>query len=134
MRFDLRYGAGSLPLEIPERIACEVMKPLTIENNSEIERTFVNAIEKPIGSDSLSHIVSGANSIAVVVNRDPDIEPIPLILNKFLDFLQVSISPPSELLVIYPIDSTRSESSDTIADIFDSPKLLYFISPYFWVI
>ena len=115
MRFDLRYGAGSLPLEIPERIDCEVMIPLTIENYRDIERTFVDVIEKPIGSDSLSHIVSHANSIAIVVNRDSDIEPTPLLLNKLLDCLQASISLPSELLVIYPTDSKHSESPDVIS-------------------
>ncbi|MGY5859666.1 MAG: lactate racemase domain-containing protein [Candidatus Thorarchaeota archaeon] len=115
MRFDLRYGAGFLPLEIPERIAHDVMLPLALENNPDIGRTFVNSIEQPLGSDSLSHIVSRANSIAIVVNGDADVEPILLLLNKLLDCLQASISPPSELLVIYPIDSKHSESTGDIS-------------------
>ena len=109
----MRYGAGSLPLEVPERIPCDIMLPLTLEKNGDIERSFINAIEKPIGSDSLTHLVSLADSIAVVVNGDLDVEPIPLLLNKLIDFFQASISPPNELLVIYTVGSKHSESIDT---------------------
>ncbi|MCJ7817836.1 MAG: lactate racemase domain-containing protein, partial [Candidatus Thorarchaeota archaeon] len=109
-RFDLRYGAGSLPLESPERKTLDVLVPVIIDDTNDIERTFVNAIEKPIDSESLSQIVSHANSVAVVVNGDSDIESIPILLNTLLENLQTSLSGPTELLVIYPTDSQKVES------------------------
>lgn len=111
----MRYGAGSLPLETPERMTCDLMLPLTIERSGDINSNFVTAVENPIGSESLSHLVSRANSIAIVVNGDLDVEPIPLLLNKLLDNLQAIISKPNELLVIYPIDVNHPESIDVIS-------------------
>jgi nickel-dependent lactate racemase len=114
MRFDLQYGAGFLPLEVPDRSSFDIMQPLTLEKNVDVNHVFVKATENPIGSDSLSHLVSQANSIAVVVNGDLDPEPTPLLLNKLLDFLNASISSPSELLVIY---SKNSHHSDSVGEI-----------------
>ncbi|TFG96921.1 DUF2088 domain-containing protein [Candidatus Thorarchaeota archaeon] len=115
MRFDLRYGAGSLPLESPERKTLDVLVPVIVDDTNYIERKIVNAIEKPIDSESLSQIVSHAYSVAVVVNGDPDIETIPLLLNTLLENLQTSLSGPTELLVIYPTDSQKAESLSDVS-------------------
>lgn len=115
MRFDLRYGDGSLPLESLQKKTLDVLVPETIDHINDIDSTFVNAIESPIDSESLIQIVSHADSVAVVVNSYPDIELIPVLLNTLLENLQTFLSGPTELLVIYPTNLQKSESLSDVS-------------------
>lgn len=115
MRFDLRYGDGSLPVEIPGRLTVDTMLPRTAEDVIDTERTIVEALEKPLDSAPFSQITSRASSAAVVVNSEQNIELIPSLLNTVLDNLQASISGPSDISVIYPIESQNTLTPNDIS-------------------
>ena len=108
MRFDLRYGVGSLPLEIADRLIVDTMLPTTVENCIDTKRTIVEALEKPVDSSPFSQIASRANSAAIVVNGEQDIDLIPNLLDAILEYLQASLSNPSDISVIFPIEPQDS--------------------------
>ncbi len=117
MRFDLQYGAGLLPLEISERISLNLSHPVTCKSAIDIDKKLLRVIENPHEADSLSHIVSHANSVAIVVNGDADIELTNLLLSKLLYNIRSSISRIQDLIVIYPSDSKYTIPDDIVTDI-----------------
>ncbi len=122
MRFDLRYGAGSLPLEITDRLIVDTMLPTTVENCIDTKRIILEALEKPIDSNPLSQIASHASSAAIVVNGEKDIDLIPSLLNAVLEYLQASISDPTDISVILPIESQDSATRTEILKKLDGPE------------
>ncbi|MHA1862896.1 MAG: hypothetical protein ACTSWA_03930 [Candidatus Thorarchaeota archaeon] len=44
MRFDLRYGDGSLPLELSGRLTVDTLLPRAVEDRIDIKRTIVEAL------------------------------------------------------------------------------------------
>jgi len=113
MRFDLRYGDGSLPLELSGRLTVDTLLPRIVEGHFDNKHTIVKSLEKPIGSSPFSQIASRASSAAIVVNGEQDIELIPSLLNAVLEYLQASLSSPTDISVIYPVEPqdtvTRSD-------------------------
>ncbi len=122
MRFDLRYGAGSLPLDISRRIPFETLLPISVEDSIDTERTIMNALENPIDSSSFSRIISQVDSICIVVNGGQDIELVSTLLNTVLESLHASMSGPSNISIIYPmgfIDSTSRDKTSKIIKLYD---------------
>lgn len=122
MRFDLRYGDGSLPLELSGRLTVDTLLPRTVEDCIDIKRTIVEALEKPIDSSPFSQIASRASSVAIVVNGEQDIDLIPSLLNAVLEYLQASLSSPTDISVIYPIESQDSATRTDIVKKLDGPE------------
>ncbi|MCK4566451.1 MAG: DUF2088 domain-containing protein [Candidatus Thorarchaeota archaeon] len=122
MRFDLHYGAGSLPLEIADRLIVDTMLPKKVENCIDTKRTIVKTLEKPIDSSPFSQIASCASSAAIVVNGEQDIDLIPSLLNAVLEYLQASISDPTDISVIYPIEPQDSATRTDILKKLDGPE------------
>jgi len=122
MRFDLRYGDGSLPLELSGRLTVDTLLPRTVENLIDIKRTIVEVLEKPIDSSPFSQIASRASSAAIVVNGEQDIDLIPSLLNAVLEYLQASISSPTDISVIYPIEPQDSATRTDIVKKLDGPQ------------
>lgn len=110
----MRYGDGSLPLELSGRLTVDTLLPRTVEDCIDIERTIVEALEKPIDSSPFSQIATHASSAAIVVNGEQDIDLIPILLNAVLEYLHASLSNPTDISVIYPIEP---QSSSTRTDI-----------------
>ncbi|MGY5880312.1 MAG: lactate racemase domain-containing protein [Candidatus Thorarchaeota archaeon] len=104
MRFDLRYGAESLPLEISGRLPVDSLVPITVEESIDANRAIIDALEKPLESDSFSRIISRVCSVAVVVNGGHDIELNTILLNTILESLRASISGPTNISIINPLE------------------------------
>ncbi len=124
MRFDLRYGDGSLPLELSGRLTVDTLLPRTVEYQDHIgiKRTIVESLEKPIDSSPFSKMASRASSAAIVVNGEQDIDLIPSLLNTVLEYLQASLSNPTDISVIYPIDPHDSANQTDIVKKLDGPE------------
>ncbi|MCK5264724.1 MAG: DUF2088 domain-containing protein, partial [Candidatus Thorarchaeota archaeon] len=123
MRFDLRYGDGSLPLELSGRLTVDTLLPRTVEDQDHIgiKRTIVESLEKPIDSSPFSKMASRASSTTIVVNGEEDIDLIPSLLNTVLEYLQASLSSPTDISVIYPIDPHDSANQTDILKKLDGP-------------
>ena len=124
MRFDLRYGDGSLPLELSGRLTVDTLLPRTVEDQDHIgiKRTIVESLEKPIDSSPFSKMASRASSATIVVNGEEDIDLIPSLLNTVLEYLQASLSSPTDISVIYPIDPHDSANQTDILKKLDGPQ------------
>jgi len=122
MRFDLRYGDGSLPLELSGRLTVDTLLPRAVEDRIDIKRTIVAALEKPIDSSPFSQIASRASSAAIVVNGEQDIDLIPHLLKAVLEYLQTSLSSPTDISVIYPVEPQDSATLTDIVQKLDGPE------------
>ncbi|MHA2323703.1 MAG: lactate racemase domain-containing protein, partial [Candidatus Thorarchaeota archaeon] len=69
MRVDLRYGEGSLPLELSDRYSIEQVVPQTVTEHPNTASELLRIIESPIDSLPFSQRVSEVDSIVIVVNR-----------------------------------------------------------------
>jgi len=118
MRFDLRYGDGSLPLDISGRIPFETLSPISVEDSIDTERTIMNALENPVDSIPFSRITSRVGSATIVVNGGPDIKLSSSLLDTVLESLHASISGPTNISIIYPMEFIQStQRADTFEQI-----------------
>jgi nickel-dependent lactate racemase len=125
MRFDLRYGAGFLPLEINERLTVETLLPMTVEHVVDVERSIIESLEHPINSDPFSKIISNAESIALVVNGSQDFELNSILLLEVLEHLRTSTLTPDNISVIYQNESQKPRSqSEPSIDAADDYRLI----------
>ncbi len=105
MRIDLRYGAGSLPLEIPQRLAAELVTPRTIIEQHGLMHEVNRAVEDPPESESLSQMMKNAKTVAVVVNSEQDIELNRRLLDTLLGILGTSMTDPGNVAIIFSSDA-----------------------------
>ncbi len=101
MRFNLQYGAGSLPLEINGRLNVDVIKPRTIVDipNSNI---IMNCLESPENSQSLSKLTTNIKSVAIAVTDPDDSRISTYLLDSLLEFLSSQIPDSDNISIIYP--------------------------------
>ncbi len=111
MRIDLRYGAGSLPLEISQRLVVDTLLPQIAENPIDSEDAVPETIEHPIDAEPFSKLASEVKSIALVVNGETDIEITSMLLLEILDYLRDVVAVTSDISVIFPTMSNKSKSS-----------------------
>ncbi|MFW9843732.1 MAG: lactate racemase domain-containing protein [Candidatus Thorarchaeota archaeon] len=116
MRFDVRYGEGSLPLEIPERLPIDTLVPITIEESINTEQLVADALEKPLNTEPFSRIISGVDSIAIVVNSGCDPRPNAILLNAVLKQIRASLSGPTNILHIIPMGFVHSISQSYVSN------------------
>ncbi|TFH08365.1 MAG: DUF2088 domain-containing protein [Candidatus Thorarchaeota archaeon] len=121
MRFDLCYGVGFLPLEIPERLPVDTLVPITVDERIDTERLINDALEKPLDSDPLSRFISGVGSVAIVVNGGYDDGLNTILLNAVLKYLRASISGPTCILHIVPMGFVHSVPQIDVSNQTDSP-------------
>lgn len=117
MRFDLQYGAGLLPLDLSGRLPVDTLLPKSVEDSVVSEGTIIDALEKPLDSDPFSRITSQAGSVAIVINGGQDIELTSILLSIVLESLRASISGPTNISIIYPMEfihSTRQENASNL--------------------
>ena len=105
VRIDLRYGAGSLPLEIPQRFAAELVTPRTIIEQRSLLQEVNRTLETPPDSGSLSEMMKNAKTVAVVVNSEQDIELNRRLLDILLDILGTSMTDPSNVTILFSSDA-----------------------------
>ncbi|MHA1613571.1 MAG: lactate racemase domain-containing protein [Candidatus Thorarchaeota archaeon] len=122
MRFDLRYGDGSLPLELSGRLTVDTLLPRTVEGHIDDKHTIVESLEKPIDSSPFSQIASRASSAAIVVNGEQDTDLIPILLNAVLEYLQASLSSQTDISVIYPVEPQDTVTQSDILKKLGGPE------------
>ena len=64
MKVNLAYGSGHLPIEVPDD-RTTVIKPTHIDGLADEKESVINALQKPIGSQSLLDRISPATKICI---------------------------------------------------------------------
>ena len=88
MRVDLRYGEGSLPLELSDRFSIEQIVPQTIPEHPNTASELLRVIESPVNSLPFSQRVSEVDSIVIVVNRIEHQELMEGLLHSLLNSVE----------------------------------------------
>ena len=117
MRFDLRYGDGLLPLDISGRSPVETLLPISVESSNDTDRTIIEALEKPLDSEPFSRVTSQVDSVVIVVNGGQDNELISILLNVVLESFRASLSGPTNISIIYPMDFIHSAPRDELSNL-----------------
>ncbi len=120
MRIDLRYGEGSLQLDLNTSV--ESIAPQTIDRIPDSSAELLRVLENPIDSRPLSKLVSDANSISIVVNHIEHPELVRNLLHFLLNSVETFSSNPDDITIIYPVDSEQRITSSEIDDLLGSPE------------
>ena len=112
VRIDLRYGEGTLPLEIPRGYDSESIVPKKIVGISDLSDVTNRSVEDAINSEPLSQLLARAKTAAIVANSEQDIELTRNLLEILLGILRTSMASPSDITVLFSpkIDSTHERS------------------------
>jgi nickel-dependent lactate racemase len=120
MRVNLRYGDGSLPIELDSSVV--TVEPKTIEGHPGPSSELLRVLENPIDSRPLSEIVSEANSISIVVNKVEHNKLVQDFLHFLLNSVETFSFNPDEITVLYSIDVDKRVPSDVIDELLGSPQ------------
>jgi nickel-dependent lactate racemase len=114
VRIDLRYGAGFLPLEIPQRFAADVVTPRTIIEQRDLMHEVNRTLESPPDSEPLSEMMKNAETVAVVVNSEQDVGLNRRLLDILLGILETTMTDPGNVTILFSSDAgTNAKHSDT---------------------
>ena len=122
MRVDLRYGEGSLPLELSDRFSIEQIVPQTVTQLPNIDSELLRVIESPLDSLPFSQRVSEVDSIVIVVNRIEHQELMEDLLHSLLNSVETFSFNPDNVSIIYPILSDERVSKSEADDILGNPE------------
>jgi nickel-dependent lactate racemase len=111
---ELRYGDGSLPLEIEQRFETEIITPRVIAAHPDLPGTINRLLENPIDSASLSQHLSQVETVAIVVNSEQDIELNISLLEILLDVLNTSITNPEDIRILFSPKGEPSLRADDV--------------------
>ncbi|MGD9397548.1 MAG: lactate racemase domain-containing protein [Candidatus Thorarchaeota archaeon] len=122
MRVDLRYGEGSLPLELSDRFSIEQIIPQTVTKHPDIASELLRVIESPTDSLPFSQRVSEVASIAIVVNRIENQEIIEGLLHSLLNSVETFSFNPDNVSIFYPIKSSDRMSKTEVDHFLGNPE------------
>jgi len=114
VRIDLRYGEGTLPLEIPHGYDSESIVPKKIVGVSDFSDETNRSVEDAINSEPLSQLLARAKTAAIVANSEQDIKLTQSLLETLLRILRTSMVNPSDVTVLF---SPRADSTPEPSEI-----------------
>ena len=122
MRVDLRYGEGSLPLELSDRFSIEQIVPQTVPRLPNIDSELLRVIESPADSLPFSQRVAEVDSIVIVVNRIEHQELMEELLHALLNSVETFSFNPDNISIIYPLLSEERVSKSSVDDLLGNPE------------
>ncbi|MFW9957058.1 MAG: lactate racemase domain-containing protein [Candidatus Odinarchaeota archaeon] len=121
VRIDLRYGEGTLPVEIPHRYDTESVVPKTILGLSDISDKMNRSVEYALNSSPLSQLMTQARTAAVVVNSEHDITLNRSLLKVLLGILRTSMTTPSDIMLLFSPKLGSTPNHSEIDDMLGHP-------------
>ncbi len=107
MRIDLPYGPRSLPLEVPEHVPLQVLRPNFPQPPADEEAMLDEALDQPIASPPLEAIVRRGQRVALLVDDISRATPTHRILPHVLRRLRRAGVPDEDVQVIFALGSHR---------------------------
>ena len=101
VRIDLRYGEGTLPLEIPHKYDTEYVVPKTVMGFPDDSHEINRSVEEALNSKPLSQLLAQAKTAAMVVNSEQDLKLNQVLLNTLLGILRTSMADPSNVILLF---------------------------------
>ncbi|MBN2229271.1 MAG: DUF2088 domain-containing protein [Candidatus Thorarchaeota archaeon] len=110
----MRYGDGSLPLELPRRFDVNIIQPRSTIDAPSYPEEVVRAIENPVNANPLSQLHNAPSTTSIVVNGSQDINITKRLLDTLLDLLRTFISDSQNIAIIFPIDGKQKSDVKNI--------------------
>ncbi len=122
MRVDLRYGEGSLPLELSHRFIVEQVIPQVVTKHPNLPSELLRVIESPTDSPPFSHRVSEVDSVVIVVNRIEQHELVEELLHSLLNNVETFSFNPDNVAIIYPLYPEERTPHGEVDDLLGNPE------------
>ncbi len=122
MRVDLRYGEGSLPLELSDRFSIEQVVSHSVTEHPNIASELLRVIETPTDSQPFSQRVSEVDSIAIVVNSIDNPSTIEELLHSLLNSVETFSFNPDNVSIFYPVTSSERMSKTEVDNLLGNPE------------
>ena len=133
MKVEMRYGTGTLPLEIPEENIAGVLEiaesvPLPDENGAVRE-----ALARPIASPPLAELAGGRESACIVISDITRPVPNKVILPPILEVLEQSGIPREKITILIATGIHRPNNAEEIetmvgSDIMETYRIVNHLS------
>ncbi|MYK18150.1 nickel-dependent lactate racemase [Candidatus Poribacteria bacterium] len=114
MKVEMRYGTGTLPMEIPEENVAGILEiaesvPLSDENGAVRE-----AIARPIASPPLAELAGGRESACIVISDITRPVPNKVILPPLLEVLEASGIPREKITILIATGIHRPNNAEEL--------------------
>ncbi len=108
----LAYGKRGLEIDLPDSLRVDVIEPRYVSGLADPPWAIRQALQDPIGSDSLAQRVTAADTIGIVVNDITRATPYPIILPALLEEIA---HVPDERITIFV--ATGTHRSNTVEEL-----------------
>jgi lactate racemase len=117
MHIELPYGAGTVPLDVPEKNLLEVAIPKEYIQPRQPEQMIQDALRKPLGTEPLSSLVSPGNTVAIVIDDYTRPCPTKMLLPPVLDELKNAGVSDLDILIIIATGTHTPPSKDVVKEL-----------------
>lgn len=111
--YELKYGKGTLTLDLPEERVLNVVNGAPYPAIQDIEATFIDALNHPVGRPALKNIVKAGETVCIVVS---DITRGWIHYERFLPYLLNYLNdagiPDSQIFLLVAYGAHRKQSSE----------------------
>ena len=124
MRIELNYGRGTLPLDLPDSMAVTVVRKPTMPILTDAPSSVANALESPVGSNTLAHESRGARSACILICDITRPVPNGLLLPPIVRTLIASGIPAANICVLVATGLHRPNEGAELAELIGDPWIL----------
>ncbi|MFA5103347.1 MAG: nickel-dependent lactate racemase [Candidatus Thermoplasmatota archaeon] len=117
MHLELPYGKGTLPLDVPEKNLLEVAVPKEFIPPREPELMVQEALQNPLGTDTLSTLVGSGERVAIVIDDYTRPCPTKLLLSPVLEELKNAGVDDLDILIIIATGTHPPPSDDVTKEL-----------------
>ena len=112
MKIELGIGAGTQPVEIPDKNLRDVLTPNAIEYALTGEAEVRRALEQPIGSPCLREIVKPGEKIAIITSDITRPMPTYVVMPALLEELYAAGVKKEDITLVFALGSHRSHTEE----------------------
>ena len=114
MRIEMRYGLGTLPIEIPDKNVAGVLEISETVPLSDADSTVREALAQPIVSPPLAELATGRESACIVISDITRPVPNKVILPPILDTLEQAGIPRQKITILIATGIHRPSNKEEI--------------------
>lgn len=114
MKVEMRYGTGTLPIEIPDKNVAKVLEISESVPLSDEDRAVREAIAQPIASQSLAAIAKGRASACIVISDITRPVPNKVILPPILETLEAAGIPREKITILIATGIHRPNDTEEL--------------------
>ena len=120
----ISYGRGHLPLELPGDAIATIIRKKPLPKLSNTRASIAQALEQPIGSQSLSELARGRKSACILICDVPRPVPNALFLRPMIETMIAAGIPRANITVLVATGLHRPNLGEELAELVGDPWVL----------